>query len=211
MSVFVRAYLRASTDEQHVQRAREELAKFAEEHNFKIAAWYFETESGAKLRRPKLMELIAEACEGDILLVEQIDRLARLTPEDWATLKRLLAEKRIAVVSKELPTSHIAFKRNQKEAGFSEAMLEAVNQMLLDMLAAIARKDYEDRRRRAAQGIARAQANNKYKGRPKDDRKRQLIASLLRDNKSYTEICEAAQCSRYLVSEVVKSLRVSSE
>jgi DNA invertase Pin-like site-specific DNA recombinase len=37
-------------------------------------------------------------------------------------------------------------------------MFEAVNGMLLDMLAAIARKDYEDRRRRQMQGQAKARA-----------------------------------------------------
>ena len=37
-------------------------------------------------------------------------------------------------------------------------MFEAINGMLLDMLAAGARKDYDDRRRRQAQGQARAKA-----------------------------------------------------
>ena len=40
--------------------------------------------------------------------------------------------------------------------GFTQALLDAVNRMLLDMLAAVARKDYQDRRRRQAQGIAKA-------------------------------------------------------
>ena len=41
---------------------------------------------------------------------------------------------------------------------FTGRMFEAVNGMLLDMLAAIARKDYEDRRRRQMQGQAKARA-----------------------------------------------------
>jgi hypothetical protein len=39
---------------------------------------------------------------------------------------------------------------------FTARMFDAINGMLLDMLAAAARKDYEDRRRRQAQGTARA-------------------------------------------------------
>jgi DNA invertase Pin-like site-specific DNA recombinase len=35
---------------------------------------------------------------------------------------------------------------------FTARMFEAINGMLLDMLAAIARKDYDDRRRRQQQG-----------------------------------------------------------
>jgi DNA invertase Pin-like site-specific DNA recombinase len=36
------------------------------------------------------------------------------------------------------------------------------------MLAAIARKDYEDRRRRQMQGQAKAKAEGKYVGRPEN-------------------------------------------
>ena len=38
---------------------------------------------------------------------------------------------------------------------FTDRMFEAINGMLLDMLAAVARKDYDDRRRRQAQGMRR--------------------------------------------------------
>jgi len=36
--------------------------------------------------------------------------------------------------------------------------------MMLDVLAAVARKDYEDRRRRQAQGQTRAKAEGRYRG-----------------------------------------------
>jgi hypothetical protein len=54
-------------------------------------------------------------------------------------------------------------------------MLEALNGMTLDMLAAIARKDYEDRRRRTAQGIQNAKAEGKYRGRPADEERNASI------------------------------------
>src|SRR5262245_52107677 len=43
-----------------------------------IAACYVENESGAKLARPELFRMLADAQPGDILLV-QVDRLSRLT------------------------------------------------------------------------------------------------------------------------------------
>src|SRR5262245_30451932 len=52
------------------------------------------------------------------------------------------------------------------EDGFTDRMLQAINGMLHDMLAAIARKDYDDRRRRHAQEIARTKAEGRRKGRP---------------------------------------------
>ena len=47
--MFVRAYLRASTDDQDANRARDQLKAFAAERGLSIAAWYVENESGAKL------------------------------------------------------------------------------------------------------------------------------------------------------------------
>ena len=60
------------------------------------SSFYVENESGATLERPKLMQLIEDAHEGDVILVEQIDRLARLNQTDWNTLKRMLSEKKLA-------------------------------------------------------------------------------------------------------------------
>lgn len=201
--MFIRAYLRASTKEQDANRAKNELTQFADAHGHKIAAFYVENESGATLVRPKLMQLIDDSHEGDVILVEQIDRLARLNQADWNTLKRLLSEKKLAVVSKELPTSYMAL---QSESGteFMNSVLQAINSMMLDMLAAIARKDFEDRRNRQMQGIVRAKTEGKYLGRRKDTEKRKIIASLLKSGHSYSDIQKMAKCSRQLIACVVK-------
>jgi DNA invertase Pin-like site-specific DNA recombinase len=54
-------------------------------------------------------------------------------------------------------------------------MLRAVNGMMLDMLAAIARKDYEDRRRRQKEGVEKARLEGKYAGRQAYKAKHELI------------------------------------
>ena len=202
--MFIRAYLRASTQEQDAKRAKNELIQFATDHGHKVAAFYIENESGATLVRPKLMQLIDDAHEGDVILVEQIDRLARLNQKDWDTLKKMLSDKRLSVVSKELPTSYMAL---QPEGGtaFMSSVLQAINSMMLDMLAAIARKDYEDRRNRQMQGIARAKAEGKYAGRKKDTEKRKIIVSLLKAGHSYSDIQKTAKCSRQLIADIVKN------
>jgi len=206
----IRAYLRASTDEQNAERARSELEAFVQEHGQQITSAYVENESGAKLHRPVLMNMIRESRPGDVILVEQIDRLARLNQSDWDTLKSMLAEKKLAVVSKELPTSHMALKQGSGDE-FTDSILRAVNAMLLDMLAAVARKDYEDRRRRQKQGIADAKAKGKYRGRTPDTEKRARIAKMLASGFSYNEIQGALQCSRKLISSVAKDERAISQ
>ena len=63
-------------------------------------------------------------------------------------------------------------------------MFGAINGMMLDMLAAVARKDYDDRRRRQAQGIAKAKAKGKYRGRPENVDRNAGIAAQLRGGAS---------------------------
>lgn len=207
--MFLRAYLRASTTEQNAERAKESLIAFAANHGKKIASFYVENESGATLARHELMRLISDAGEGEVILVEQIDRLARLKQADWETLKFMLAKKKLMIVSPELPTSWIALKSSDGTE-FTASILQAVNGMLLDMLAAVARKDYEDRRRRQIQGIEKAQAEGKYAGRKPDLKKRASIASLLAAGHSYSSIQELLGCSRHLVADVKKIMHTES-
>ena len=121
--MFVRAYLRASTDEQDANRARSELKTFASSRGLSVACWYVENESGATLARPELFRLLADAQPGDVLLVEQVDRLSRLTTADWDRLKGELTARRIRVVSLDLPTSWVMATNNADE--FTSRMFEA--------------------------------------------------------------------------------------
>lgn len=203
--MFVRAYLRASTTDQDAERARNELEAFAAERGLRIAARYTENESGAKLDRPELFRLLDDCAEGDVLLVEQVDRLSRLNGSDWQKLKDQIAAKRVRVVALDLPTSHQLIGQGQDE--FTARMLDAINGMMLDMLAAIARKDYEDRRRRQQQGIVKAKAEGRYRGRPEDDKRNAAIMSMLAGGQSWNAIVAATGCSRSTLSRLAKRLK----
>ncbi|CAG4916233.1 recombinase family protein [Paraburkholderia saeva] len=199
--MFVRGYLRASTEEQDAQRARIQLANFAKERGHVIAAWYVENESGARLDRPELFRLLNDSLPGDVLLVEQIDRLSRLNAEDWESLKNEIRIRKIRVVGVDLPTSHQLINAGDD---FTGRMLEALNGMMLDMLAAIARKDYEDRRRRAAQGIERAKADGLYAGRKPDTKRNAAILAMLDKGHSWSQVCAATGASRSTLSRLLK-------
>ncbi len=201
--MFVRAYLRASTDDQ--DRARDQLQAFAVERGLRVAAWYTENESGAKLARPELFRLLADSQPGDILLVEQVDRLSRLTSADWERLKAELTSRRVRVVALDLPTSWTMATSASDE--FTSRMFEAINGMLLDMLAAVARKDYDDRRRRQAQGQAKAKAEGRYKGRPEDAERNEGIAHLLASGQSWSAIQSVTGCSRATIAKIAKRER----
>lgn len=198
--MFVRAYLRASTKEQNASRAKEELFQFAHDKGLKIAATYIENESGASLNRPELFRLLSDCQAGDILLIEQVDRLSRLNAPDWERLKTEIRNRQIKVVALDLPTSWGMVSANTD--AFSMRMHEAINSMMLDMIAAIARKDYEDRRKRQKQGIEKAKQQGTYKGRPANHARNEAIIKMLENGQSWNSIIQATGCSRSTLSRL---------
>lgn len=206
--MFVRAYLRASTEEQDATRAKDDLESFAYERGLKIAAWYIENESGASLQRPELFKLLSHSHPGDILLIEQVDRLSRLNAEDWGKLKAELSTRRVRVVALDLPTSWMLANQGDE---MTTRMLEALNGMMLDMLAAIARKDYTDRRRRQQQGIEKAKAAGSFKGRKEDSDRNEAIMTMMRNGDSWNTIIAVTGCSRSTLSRLGQRIKAEAE
>ena len=202
--MFIRAYLRASTAEQDASRTRGALNAFAAERGLRIAARYVENESGAKLHRPELFRLLGDCEPGDVLLVEQVDRLSRLSSADWIKLRAEIDAKQVRIVALDLPTSwNLAAPADE----FTGRMFAAVNNMMLDVLAAVARKDYEDRRRRQAEGTARAKVAGLYKGRPENKARNTAIAAMLGSGRTWREIMDGTGCSRTLLAKIAGELR----
>lgn len=197
------AYLRASTKEQDENRGRKALEEFAQNVSRSISGWFAENESGATLKRPELFRLLEIAQQGDILLIEQVDRISRLNAQDWELLKTMITTKGIAIVALDLPTSYQFIKMDADN--FTQRMLVAINSMMLDMLAAVARKDYEDRRRRQAEGIEKAKKIGKYKGRRINHNLHENIIALLKAGKSYNSIVSLLGCSKSTISKISKS------
>ena len=202
----VYAYLRASSKEQKVERARQDLENFSKRMKLSVSCWFTENESGTHLHRPELFRLLQVAELGDVLLVEQVDRITRLSTSDWELLREEITRKGIKIVSLDLPTSHQFVKQEDE---FTNRISQAINQMMLDILAAVARKDFEDRRRRQAQGVKRAKAEGKYKGRPDDLVLQSKIEELLKIDKTYSQIQNLIGCSRHTISKVKKKIRIN--
>jgi DNA invertase Pin-like site-specific DNA recombinase len=169
-----------------------------------IAAAYVENESGASLRRPELFRLLSDCRPGDVLLVEQVDRLSRLSGDDWQALKDTIAAKRVRVVALDLPTSWIMATGRVDD--FTNRMFEAINSMMLDVLAAVARKDYEDRRRRQAEGIAKAKKAGAYRGRKEDVGRNEAIVALLQRGISWSTVMKSTGAARGTVAKLAKRL-----
>jgi DNA invertase Pin-like site-specific DNA recombinase len=204
--MFVRAYLRASTKEQDATRARASLERFAADHHQVIACEYLENESGTKLDRPELLRLLNDSRDGDVLLLESIDRLSRLPADDWNKLKAVIDSKGIKIVALDLPTTHQGMTAQVVDE-FTARMLGAISGLMVELMAAIARKDYEQRRERQSQGIKAAQAADagKYKGRSINEDLHWRVRELLAGGYSIRATARLAQCSSSTV-QTIKSL-----
>ena len=199
--MFIRSYLRASTIEQDANRANDALEQFAADHGQVVASTYTENASGTEANRPELLRLLKDARKGDVLLVESIDRLSRMEDPDWRMLKATIDAKGLCIVALDLPTSHLALRVTQGDE-FTSRMLGAINNMMIEMMAAIARKDYQQRRERQAQGIAKAKSSGAYKGRPIDSDLHKRVRELLAANLGIRATARHAGCSTTTVLKI---------
>lgn len=204
-------YLRASTKDQDADRARAQLLEFAHNSDFQVAGIYGENISGTKLQRPQLMNLLAAADPGDVLLVESIDRLSRLSQSDWARLKQILAEKQLRLIVVDLPTTHL-----QADSSITGQIMTVINDMLIDLTSTMARLDQEKRVERIRQGLANKRAQDPSWTPPGKQRNAELWHSIERlmnklPSASVDEIATLASCGVATVYRVKKSIKDRNE
>ena len=145
----VRIYVRASTKDQDAERALNDLIQFGKGYESTHVA-YIENFSGTTLNRPQLSLLLSESQNGDILLVESVDRLSRLDQSDFEILKQQIKAKGLRLIVADLPTTHA------QNSGMTGEILNVINSMLIDLLATMAKLDNDKRRERIKQGLERS-------------------------------------------------------
>ena len=197
----VRIYVRASTKDQDAERALDSLKEFASTING-VTVEYVENESGTKLDRPVLNKLLADAENGDTLLVESVDRLSRLKQDEFEVLKGRIKEKGLKLVVADLPTTHVLLNTDDT---ITNSILNLVNNLLIDLLATTARLDNEKRRERIKQGLERS--GYKPTGKKADTDKHNRIIELNNKGLTKEEIGKAVGCGVATVYRVLKNAK----
>lgn len=195
----IRIYVRASTKDQDAERALDDLKEFANRIQDGLEA-YIENESGTKLDRPILNQLLKEAEYGDTLLIESVDRLSRLKQEEFEILKRRIKDKGLKLVVADLPTTHVLLNTSDTITG---SILNLVNNLLIDLLATMARLDNEKRIERIKQGLERS--GYKPTGKKADTNKHDRIKKLAEKGLTREEIAKAVDCGIATVYRVLKN------
>ncbi|MBW3505724.1 recombinase family protein [Pseudomonas sp. NKUCC02_KPG] len=201
-------YLRASTKEQDASRARVTLEAFAADKGLNIVEVYAENISGTKLDRPQLLALLETAEKGDVLLVESVDRLSRLSQADWDTLKATIKVKGLRLVVADLPTSHMLVEAK----GITGQIMDVINNMLIDLMATMARLDQEKRVERIRQGLENKRAADpewKPSGKSKNAAKWAEVQSLMEKHPTMSadQIAKLADCGVATVYRIKRTLK----
>ncbi len=136
------AYIRVSSEQQHLERQIENLKKYD------IEKWFEEKVSGKNTDRPKLNEMLEYIRSGDTVYIHSFDRLARNT-KDLLDIVELLEKKDVTLVST---------KENIDTS-------TPTGKLMLTMIGAIATFERELIRERQAEGIKIAKEKGKFKGR----------------------------------------------
>ncbi|WP_151795696.1 recombinase family protein [Acinetobacter soli] len=195
----IRIYVRASTKDQDAERALDDLREFAKSIKGDVNE-YIENESGTKLDRPVLNKLLDDSENGDTLLVESVDRLSRLSQSDFDVLKGRIKDKGLRLVVQDLPTTHAVINATDD---ITNAVLTVVNNMLIDLLATMARLDNQKRKERIKQGLERS--GYKPKGKMANEAKHARIKELNAKGLTKEEIAKAVNCGVATVYRVLKT------
>ena len=149
-------YARVSSKEQNLDR---QLAAFqsmgAEERDI-----ITDKQSGKDLKRPGYQALKTTLLRtGDTLVIKSLDRLSR-NKNDIKDELRFFSDHGIRVKVLDLPTTLMELPENQTW------VFDLVNNILIEVLGAIAEQERVTIRQRQTEGIAAAKAKGKHLGRP---------------------------------------------
>lgn len=202
------AYMRASTKEQDATRAREEITLFAKENGITIRGFYVENVYAIPWSDRNSTGYREEASPHDIIRREarspQSPQRRGVEPPERTHPNQAPPHR--------LPrhTDHPRRPAGRPAGGrggfdVRRVVLDAMNDMLLDIAAAWARDDYETRRKRQQQGIEKAKKLGRFKGKQKDEELRSKIRTLLdTGSMSQNQIANSIGCSRNTVSRVAR-------
>ena len=91
-NIMIVAYLRISTDKQHLKNQQDEILRFAASKNLTINSWVTEVVSGQQHQENrKLGALLRRMNKGDTLIVTEISRLSRTLIDIMAIMGKCLS------------------------------------------------------------------------------------------------------------------------
>lgn len=191
-------YVRISTNDgrQTNENQRQQLAEFCGRMGWDVAAEFSDQKSGKSLDRPglKAMQGAASRREFDVLVFWDLSRIARSGVLDVLNLFQ------------QLKTWGVAYRSLQE--GYLDS-LGPFSDVVISMLASIAKLEREKISERVLAGLSRARKQGRIGGRPRADADAELVDTIQRlkaAGKSIRQIAAEAGTSRSTVQRLQKGL-----
>lgn len=149
-------YVRVSSKEQNESRQIKALTEYCKE--LKQENIFIDKQSGKNFERENYQELKGRLREGDTLLIKELDRLGRNKEMIKEELEYFNNNKtRIKILN--IPTTLMELPKE------NQWVFDMINNILIEVLSAIAEEERSKIKTRQAEGIEIAKAEGKYKGR----------------------------------------------
>lgn len=158
------AYMRVSTKEQDTRRQERAIKEYCKANNIEIDKNYIDKESGKNFDRKVYIDLKRFLRKGDTIIIKEMDRLGRNKVE---VKKEIEWFKNNGIILRilDIPTTLMDFSKF--EAGMAKAMMEMVNNILIEVLGTISEEERIKIRQRQAEGIAEVKRTGRTKtGKP---------------------------------------------
>ena len=174
-------YHRTSTKEQHLDRGIKEINTYCEQNNLELEKIYTDQQTGKNFNRPRYQVLKEDVLRaGDELIITEVDRLGRNKQE---TLKELqyYKDNDIRVKILELPTTLMDFSK--LDNAMARMLMETINNMLIELCAAMAQAEIEKKEKRQKEGIQAKKERGEW-----DDYGRPAVMSVEDFEKEYVNV-----------------------
>jgi DNA invertase Pin-like site-specific DNA recombinase len=193
-------YCRVSLDDgrQTVENQRQQLAEFCGRMGWQVVAEFHDAKSGKSLDRPGLKKMMEAASrrEFDVLCFWDLSRLSRSGVVD------------VLGVLQQLAGWGVAYRSLQ------ESYLDSLgpfSDVVVSLLASIAKLEREKIRERTLAGLARARKQGRIGGRPKAGDDHRLVASVQRLREAGLSVRAIAAETGKSTNTVLKLLRADEE
>ena len=159
-------YHRTSTKEQHLDRGIAEITAYCEQNQLELERIFTDQQTGKDFNRPRYQVLKEDVLRsGDELIITEVDRLGRNKSE---TLRELqyFRDHNIRVKILELPTTLMDISKLDNT--MAQMLMETVNNMLIELYAAMAQAEIEKKEKRQREGIQAKKERGEWSeyGRP---------------------------------------------
>ncbi len=191
------AYLRVSTNKQHLENQQQEIKKFAAYRGLHIDKWYHDVVSGkVSSNDRKLGDLLESLHEGDCLIVTEVSRLSRTLIDIMNIINTCIQRKIVLHSTKEGYT--FENNLNSKILGFAFGLVAEIERNLISI--------------RTREALAVRKAEGKKLGRPQGScpqlnvliQNKEKVIELMDNSVSYKKIAKKYKVSICTVNRFVK-------